>query len=70
MTTARSAAQVTKAIRKAGYAVDCVKGDGYVYFMADDLREIDSVYTCYLSHMSVHQYVDHVASFYSEKAAA
>lgn len=62
MTVARSAKQVTKAIRKAGYAVDCVKGNGYVYFMADDITvEIDSVYVCYLHQMSVERYVEHVA---------
>lgn len=61
MTIARTAKQVTAAIRKAGYAVDCVKGEGYIYFIADDGREIDSIYVCYLSHMPVEHYVEHVA---------
>lgn len=64
MTNATNAKQVTKAIRKAGFAVDCVKGNGYVYFLADDNREIDSVYVCYLYQMSVERYVEHVASFF------
>lgn len=67
MTVARTAKQVTAAIRKAGYPVDCVKGEGYVYFMPDDPRDtIDSIYTCYLSHLSVEHYVSHVADFYKE----
>lgn len=62
MTAARSTKQVTAAIRKAGYAVDCHKGNGYVYFVADDISvEIDSVYVCYLKEMSVERYVEHVA---------
>lgn len=59
-----SASKVTKAIRKAGFAVDCVKGDGYVYFIADDMREIDSVYVCYLNEMTIARYVEHVATFF------
>lgn len=65
MTAARSTKQVTAAIRKAGYAVDCVKGNGYVYFMADDFTEIDSVYVCYLNEMSVERYVEHVAGAFN-----
>lgn len=64
MTKATGTAQVTKAIRKAGYAVDCVKGSGYVYFMADDLRDVDSVYVCYLKELSVEEYVSHVSDFF------
>ena len=66
MTKATGAAQVTKAIRKAGYAVECYKGDGYVYFIADDssVGEILSVYTCYLNQMSVEYYVEHVADYF------
>ena len=64
MTKATSTALVTKAIRKAGFAVECVKGNGYVYFMADDLREIDSVYVCYLKELSVEEYVSHVSDFF------
>ena len=64
MTKATNAKQVTKAIRKAGFAVDCVKGEGYVYFIADDMREIDSVYVCYLNEMTVERYVEHVADFF------
>lgn len=65
MTKATNTKQVTKAIRKAGYAVDCVKGYGYVYFIADDMREVDSVYVCYLNEMSVERYVEHVAGFFN-----
>lgn len=68
MATARSTKQVTAAIRKAGFAVDCIKGDGYVYFISDDMREIDSVYVCYLNEMSVERYVEHVASFFNTAA--
>lgn len=60
-----SAKTVTRALRKAGYDVDCVKGDGYVYFIADDMREIDSVYVCYLNEMTIARYVEHVASFFN-----
>lgn len=67
MTRAHTAKQVTKALRKAGFAVDCVKGNGYVYFMADDLREIDSVYVCYLYQLPVERYVSHVADFYKDQ---
>lgn len=66
MTKAISTKQVTAAIRKAGYAAECVKGNGYVYFIADDMREIDSVYTCYLNELSVERYVEHVADFFPE----
>ena len=61
MANARSAEQVTKAIRKAGYPVSCYKGEGYVYFIADDDREVSSVYVCYLNSLSVERYVEHVA---------
>lgn len=62
MTDAKTAKQVTKAIRKAGFAVDCVKGDGYIYFLADNAGiEIDSVYVCYLYQQTVEEYVAHVA---------
>ena len=65
MTKATSTKQVTKAIRNAGFAVDCVKGNGYVYFIADDMSvEIDSVYVCYLNQLSVEDYVDHLKKFY------
>lgn len=64
MNAARSTKQVTAAIRKAGYAVDCFKGEGYVYFMADDFTEIDSVYVCHLNEMPVELYVEHVADFF------
>lgn len=64
MTKATGTKQVTKALRKAGFAVDCVKGSGYVYFIADDMREIDSVYVCYLNEMTVERYVEHVADFF------
>lgn len=66
MTNARTAKQITNAIRKAGYPVECFKGNGYVYFVADDMREIDSIYTCYLSDLPVARYVEHVAGFYVE----
>lgn len=69
MTITRTAKQVTIALRKAGYAVDCVKGNGYVYFMADDFREIDSVYVCYINELPVERYVEHVAGFMKEVAA-
>ena len=65
MANATSAKQVTKAIRKAGYAVECYKGDGYVYFIADGVGpEIDSVYVCYLNQQTVEEYVEHVARFF------
>jgi hypothetical protein len=64
MTKATSTKQITKAIRNAGFAVDCVKGNGYVYFIADDMYvEIDSVYVCYLNQLSVEHYVEHVAGY-------
>jgi len=63
---ARSAKQVTRALRKAGFAVDCVKGDGYVYFIADDMREIDSVYVCYINELPVARYVEHVADHFND----
>lgn len=66
MTNARSTAQVTKALRKAGLAVDCVKGNGYVYFVADDMREVDSVYVCYLNELPVERYVEHVSGFFQD----
>jgi hypothetical protein len=65
MPRATSTKQVTSALRRAGYAVDCVKGSGYVYFMADDMREIDSVYVCYLRELTVERYVEHVAAFFA-----
>jgi len=65
MTKATNAKQVTKAIRKAGFPVECYKGNGYVYFIADTCGpEIDSVYVCYLYQQTVEQYVSHVASFF------
>lgn len=66
MTKATGTKQVTKALRKAGFAVECYKGNGYVYFVADDMREIDSVYVCYLNEMSVERYVEHVADFFKD----
>lgn len=61
MTKATNTKQVTKALRKAGLAVECFKGNGYVYFLADNHVEIDSVYVCYLNELTVEQYVEHVA---------
>ncbi len=66
MTKATTAKQVTKALRKAGLAADCFKGNGYVYFVADDHREIDSVYVCYLYQQTVEQYVAHVQAAYED----
>lgn len=65
MTKAIGTKQVTKAIRKAGYPVDCVNGHGYIYFIADDMREIDSIYVMYLNQLSVERYVEHVADFFA-----
>lgn len=61
MTKATTTKQVTKALRKAGFAVECYKGEGYVYFVADSGIEVDSVYVCYLNELSVERYVEHVA---------
>jgi hypothetical protein len=66
MAQATSSNKVTNALRKAGYAAECFKGNGYVYFIADDGREIDSVYVCYLYQQTVEQYVEHVAKFFKE----
>lgn len=66
MTLVRTAKQVTIALRKAGFPVNCYRGDGYIYFMSDDGREVDSIYAMYLSHFSVERYIEHVAGFYKD----
>lgn len=67
MTIARTAKQVTAALRKAGYPVDCFKGDGYVYFMVDDGRDIESIWTNAINTQTVEQYVEHVAGWFPQE---
>ncbi|QNN99820.1 hypothetical protein P67b_00061 [Ruegeria phage Tedan] len=58
--------------RIAGRQIEMVKGHGYFYFMPTpdcpldlDLPEVDSVYTCHITDLTVEQWVAHVEQFFS-----
>lgn len=61
MTITRTASQVTKALEKAGFKAELVRGEGYWYFDGPDAEgfEEQGVYGVYrIGELSVQQWVD------------
>lgn len=54
-----SKARINKALELAGIPLEIERGDGYQYFIYDDgeRHETVSVYVCYLSHLSLEEWV-------------
>lgn len=70
MAIARTASQVTRALEKAGFKAELVRGDGYWYFFGDDAESLteQGVYGVYrIGELSVERWVE---EFKSRKEAS
>ena len=66
----RTIADVTAALRAKGYPLELVRGNGYLYFVYDDIPaniwETKSIAVCYFKHQTPAQWVEDGEQFIKE----